>query len=122
MRKFQQGSASGIMAMVILFCLALKIGAALFPAFLDDRMINQQIQELVTASNQQTIPQKFISDLDNRLSMNNIRDLKASDIMKVTQTGQGIQVHKNYEIRAPFVMNVDFAVKFEKKFDKSTAQ
>lgn len=122
MRKFQQGSASGIMAMVILLCLALKIGAALLPAFLDDRMINQQIQELVTASNQQTIPQKFMSDLDARLTMNNIRDLKAADIVKVVQAGNGIQVTKNYEIRQPFVLNVDFAVKFEKKFDKSTAQ
>lgn len=122
MRKFQQGSASGIMAMVILFCLALKIGAALLPAFLDDRMINQQIQELVTASNQQTIPQKFMTDLQGRLDMNNIRDLKAVDIVKATQAGNGIQVTKNYEIRTPFVLNVDFAIKFEKKFDKSTAQ
>lgn len=122
MRKFQQGSASGIMAMVILFCLVLKIGTAVLPAFLDDRMINQQIQELVTASNNQTVPQKFLSDLDMRFAMNNIRDVRAEEIMKVAQTGKGIQVNKNYEIRAPFVMNVDFAIKFEKKFDKSTAQ
>lgn len=122
MRKFQQGSASGIMAMVILFCLALKIGAALLPAFFDDRMIDQQIQEAVMASNAQTIPQKFMSDLDSRLTMNNIRDLRSEDIVKAVQTGNGIQVHKNYEIRTPFVMNVDFAIKFEKKFDKSTAQ
>lgn len=122
MRKFQQGSASGIMAMVILFCLVLKIGTALLPAFLDDRMINQQIQELVLASNNQTVPQKFISDLEMRFAMNNIRDVRAEEIMKAVQTGKGIQVHKNYEIRAPFVMNVDFAIKFEKKFDKSTAQ
>lgn len=122
MRKFQQGSASGIMAMVILFCLALKIGTALLPAFFDDRMINQQIQELVTASNQQSVPQKFYDELDARLTMNNIRDLKAADIVKAVQAGNGIQVTKNYEIRQPFVLNVDFAVKFEKKFDKSTAQ
>lgn len=122
MRKFQQGSASGIMAMVILFCLALKIGTALLPAFLDDRMINQQIQELVSASNQQSVPQKFYDELDNRLSMNNIRDLKAVDIVKVVQTGNGVQAMKSYEKRTQFVMNVDFAVKFEKKFDKSTAQ
>lgn len=122
MRKFQQGSASGIMLGVILFCLVLKIGTALMPAFFDDRLINQQIQEAVMASNAQTLPQKFYDDVDNRLMMNNIRDVKASEIMKATQTGTGIQVSKNYEIRAPFVMNVDFAVKFEKKFDKSTAQ
>lgn len=122
MRKFQQGSASGIMAMVILFCLVLKIGTAVLPAFLDDNTINQQIQEAVTASNAQTVPQKFMSDLSMRLDMNNIRDVKVDEIMKVAQTGTGIQVYKNYEIRAPFVMNVDFAIKFEKKFDKSTAQ
>lgn len=122
MRKFQQGSASGIMAMVILFCLVLKIGTAVLPAFLDDRMINQQIQELVTASNNQTVPQKFITDLQGRFDMNNIRTVRAEEVMKVSQTGTGIQVNKNYEIRQPFVFNIDFAVKFEKKFDKSTAQ
>lgn len=122
MRKFQQGSASGIMAMVILFCLVLKIGAAVLPAFLDDRIVDEQIANAVNASNAQTIPQKFLSDLEMRLSMNNVRDLKADEIVKVVQTGSGIQAHKNYEIRTPFLLNIDFAIKFEKKFDKGTAQ
>lgn len=122
MRRYQQGSASSIMAIVILACLVLKIGAAVIPAFFDDRVIDSQIQEAVNASNNTTIPQKFYSDLNSRLSMNNVRDVKAEDIVKVTQTGKGIRAVKDYEVRSQFVLNVDFAMKFEKIFDKGTTE
>lgn len=122
MRKFQQGSASSIMATIILACLVIKIAASLLPPFFDDRLINTQIQEAVDASTNTTMPQKFYSDLNSRLSMNNIRDLKAEDIVTATQMGNGIRAVKDYEIRSQFVLNVDFAMKFEKTFDKGTAQ
>ncbi|MGE8650066.1 MAG: DUF4845 domain-containing protein, partial [Acinetobacter sp.] len=31
-------------------------------------------------------------------------------------------VHKNYEIRKNFIMNIDLVMKFEKEFDQSTVK
>ena len=34
----------------------------------------------------------------------------------------GIQVNKDYEIRKPFLLNIDIVLKFEKSFDQSSVQ
>ena len=59
--------------------------------------------------------------MDKRLSMNNVRDIKFSDIAQVTDV-DGIQVKKDYEIRKPFLLNIDIVLKFEKSFDQSSVQ
>ena len=53
--------------------------------------------------------------------MNHNRDLKFDEIAKVTNT-DGLQVHKNYEIRKNFILNIDLVMKFEKDFDQSTVK
>ena len=66
-------------------------------------------------------PEKFRQQMGQRLEMNNIRDLKFDEIAKVTNT-DGLQVHKNYEIRKNFILNIDLVMKFEKDFDQSTVK
>ncbi len=51
-----------------------------------------------------------------RLSMNNIRDIKFADVAQVTNV-DGLQVKTEYEIRKPFLLNIDIVMKFEKSFD-----
>lgn len=120
--KYQQGSSyMSFILGVILFCFILKIGTALLPAYFDDRLIDDQIKQAVLASKGDTLPAKFISDMESRLSMNNIRDIKFADIAQVQQAGGGIVVYKKYEVRKNFVLNVDLAMTFEKKIDKSNA-
>ncbi len=34
----------------------------------------------------------------------------------------GLQVKKEYEIRKPFLLNIDIVMKFEKSFDQSSVQ
>lgn len=121
MRKFQQGSSYASFALgVILFCLILKIGAAIGPAYLDDRLINEQISSVVAISNKDMDKYKFIDEITKRFEMNNVRDIKAEEILQVQQTGSGIVVTKKYEVRKNFVANIDLAVTFEKKFDKNS--
>lgn len=91
------------------------------PAYFDDRMIDDQIKQAVLASKADTLPANFIANMEQRLSMNNVRDVKFADIAKVQQTGSGIVVYKKYEVRKNFVLNVDLAMTFEKKIDKSNA-
>lgn len=124
MLKLQRGSSSSYMSFilgVILCCIILKITTALMPAYFDDRMIDDQIKQAVLASKADTQPANFIANMEQRLSMNNVRDVKFADIAKVQQTGSGIVVYKKYEVRKNFVLNVDLAMTFEKKIDKSNA-
>lgn len=51
--------------------------------------------------------------------MNNVRDLKFEEIAQVTNV-EGLQVKKAYEIRKPFLLNIDLVLKFEKSFDQSS--
>lgn len=120
--KYQQGSSyMSFILGVILFCFILKIGTALLPAYFDDRLIDDQIKQAVLASKGDTLPAKFISDMDQTLNMNNIRDVKFADIAKVQQTGKGIVVYKEYQVRRNFVLNIDLAMTFKKTIDKSNA-
>jgi hypothetical protein len=61
------------------------------------------------------------SQLSKRLDMNGIRDVKIKEIMQVTNT-EGLQVKKEYEVRKPFLLNIDLVLKFEKSFDQSSVQ
>ena len=87
MRKSQQGASYlAILFGVILFALAVKAAVAIWPAYWDDRVIDSQIEELIQKSASDITPAKFDMQMDQRLDMNNIRDLRFKDIAKVTKT------------------------------------
>ncbi|MFW1810702.1 DUF4845 domain-containing protein [Acinetobacter ursingii] len=122
MRKSQQGASYlAILFGVILFALAVKAAVAIWPAYWDDRVIDNQIEELIQNSASDITPAKFDMQMDQRLDMNNIRDLRFKDIAKVT-TNNGLNVSKKYEIRKPFLLNIDLVLTFEKNFDQRSVQ
>ena len=122
MRKSQQGASYlAILFGVILFALAVKAAVAIWPAYWDDRVIDSQIEELIQNSASDITPAKFDMQMDQRLDMNNIRDLRYKDIAKVT-TNNGLNVSKKYEIRKPFLLNIDLVLTFEKNFDQRSVQ
>ncbi|MDG9950346.1 DUF4845 domain-containing protein [Acinetobacter ursingii] len=122
MRKSQQGASYlAILFGVILFALAVKAAVAIWPAYWDDRVIDSQIEELIQKSASDITPAKFDMQMDQRLDMNNIRDLRFKDIAKVT-TNNGLNVSKKYEIRKPFLLNIDLVLTFEKNFDQRSVQ
>ncbi|ENV79555.1 MAG: DUF4845 domain-containing protein [Acinetobacter ursingii] len=122
MRKSQQGASYlAILFGVILFALAVKAAVAIWPAYWDDRVIDSQIEELIQNSASDITPAKFDMQMDQRLDMNNIRDLRFKDIAKVT-TNNGLNVSKKYEIRKPFLLNIDLVLTFEKSFDQRSVQ
>jgi hypothetical protein len=76
MRKSQQGASYiAILFGVILFAMAVKAAVAIWPAYWDDKIIDTQIQELLKES-PDNIPAKFTAQMDQRLEMNNVRDLR----------------------------------------------
>ena len=122
MRKNQQGASYiGILVGIIAAAFLLKIIVAVWPLYWDDRVINNQISELIMNSHSDITPSKFNTQMEQRLDMNNIRDIKFNDIATVS-TQDGLQVTKKYEVRKPFMLNIDLVLTFEKSFDKRSVE
>lgn len=124
MRKAEQGASYLTILIVALFAgLVIKAILVIWPAYWDDRIINSQIEELVktSAPNDNITPEQISRQMDQRLEINNIRNLKFNDIAKISNQN-GIHVMKQYEIRKPYLFNIDLVLKFEKNFDQSSVQ
>lgn len=122
MRKAQQGTSYlAILFGVVIFAIAVKAVLAVWTAYWDDRVINNQITELMQQSSADITPQKFMTQMDQRLEMNNIRDLHFKEIAEVFNQ-PSLTVKKKYEVRKPFLLNIDLVLTFEKSFDKTSVQ
>ncbi len=122
MRKNQQGASYiGILIAIIGFAFLAKIVIAVWAPYWDDRVIDGQIAELLQSSPKNISPSEFESKIGQRFDMNGIRDIKFKDIAQVMNT-DGLQVKKDYEIRKPFLLNIDLVLKFEKSFDQRSVQ
>ena len=122
MRKNQQGASYiGILIAIIGFAFLAKIVIAVWAPYWDDRVIDGQIAELLQNSPKDISPSEFESKIGQRFDMNGIRDIKFKDIAQVMNT-DGLQVKKDYEIRKPFLLNIDLVLKFEKSFDQRSVQ
>lgn len=122
MRKNQQGvSYIGILIAIIGFAFLAKIVIAVWAPYWDDRVIDGQIAELLQSSPKNISPSEFETKMEQRFDMNGIRDITFKDIAQVMNT-DGLQVKKDYEIRKPFLLNIDLVLKFEKSFDQRSVQ
>lgn len=121
MRHQQGASYIGVLFVIVGFAFLAKVAIAVWGPYFDDRMVDGEIEALLKSAPANITPEKFRQQMSQRLEMNNIRDLKFDEIAKVTNT-DGLQVHKNYEIRKNFIMNIDLVMKFEKEFDQSTVK
>ena len=120
MRHQKGASYIAILFAVIGFAFMAKVAIAVWGPYVDDRLINNQIEEQLQNGPKNLSPAKFVSEMDKRFNMNMI-DMKFVDIAQVTDV-DGIQVKKDYEIRKPFLLNIDIVLKFEKSFDQSSVQ
>ena len=121
MRHQQGASYIAILIAIIGFAFMVKVAVAVWAPYFDDRMLDNQIEEQLLNGPKNLSPQQFIGEMDKRLSMNNIRDIQFADVAQVTNV-DGLEVKKEYEIRKPFLLNIDIVMKFEKSFDQSSVQ
>ena len=122
MRRNQKGASYiGFLIAIIGFAFLAKVAIAVWAPYWDDRVIDTQITELLQSSPKDIGPDKFNTQMEQRLTMNNIRDVNFKDIAQVTNT-DGLQVQKSYEVRKPFLLNIDLVLKFEKSFDQRSVQ
>ncbi len=108
----------GVMFGIMLAVLVIKAALVTWPAYWDNRLINTTIEERLKNSND-TNPAAFMSALEQQFSLNNLRDIKAKDIMQVSYNG-GLVVDTDYEVRKNFIANIDMVISFKKHFDQRT--
>ncbi|WP_122898330.1 DUF4845 domain-containing protein [Acinetobacter sp. B51(2017)] len=122
MRRAQQGTSYiAILLVIIAFAFIVKVLVAVWSPYWDNHVINSQIEQVLATSNSRTSPAQFKSQLAQRLDMNNVRDVKTDDILRV-MNADGLKVKTNYEVRKPFLLNVDLVLKFEKSFDQRSVK
>jgi hypothetical protein len=122
MRRAQQGTSYiGILLVIIAFAFFVKVLVAVWSPYWDNRVINTQIEQLLSISNANTSPSQFKTQLAQRLDMNNVRDVKLDEIVRVINA-DGLEVKTNYEVRKAFLLNIDLVLKFEKSFDQRSVK
>lgn len=122
MRRTQQGTSYiAILLIIIAAAFMVKVLVAIWSPYWDNHVLNSQIEELMIVSPANTTPAQFKNQLVQRLNMNNVRDVKVEDLLQVS-SADGLQVQTNYEVRKPFLLNIDLVLKFEKSFDKNSSK
>jgi hypothetical protein len=120
MRHQKGASYIAILFAVIGLAFIAKALVAVWGPYVDDRLINDQIEQQIASGPKNLSPAAFNKEMDKRFQMNMV-DKKFADVAKVSNEN-GLLVEKNYEIRKPFLLNIDIVLKFEKRFDQSSVQ
>ena len=121
MRNQRGTSYFAILFAIMGFAFIAKVVIAVWGPYWDDRVVDSQIEELLVASPANIESSKFLSQLGQRLDMNNVREFNVKENIKVIN-GAGLQVKKDYEVQKNFMMNIDLLMKFEKDFDQSAVK
>ena len=122
MQKVQRGTSYlAILMGIVAFAIIVKAIAALWPPYWDDRVINKQIEALVSSSPPSITPSQFVEQVNESLDSYGVTDLEFQDVARVN-TDKGLVVTKRYEVRKNFLFNIDLVLTFEKSFDQRSVQ
>lgn len=118
MRFHQRGiSYWSVVLLVTLFGLAIKVGAVIGPIYLDFYTIDKMLAAMFREPQiDQLTTDKFKEGLDNRMQINNMRDKKIDDLMKISRDGKTLIIDLDYEDRKNLLGNLDVVVHFKKTY------
>lgn len=115
MRRRQQGfSYGGLLAAVFILGAIIKVAAAVGPAYYDAYTIDKIIESLYRDGRANSI-NDFKRGLADRFQINNIRD-KSPDDFEYTFEDRKLTVEVDYEVRRPFIGNLDVVMTFKKTY------
>ena len=111
----RQRGMTGVGWLLILMILGFVIYTALklWPIYYDYFMISSSMNSVTSQSGLATKnPAQIKQALIKQLLINNVRDLDKDDIYVSVEKGS-VQLEVAYEVRTPFVGNIDLLVSFE---------
>ena len=115
MRRWQSGmSYVGLLVLLGMFGTAIKVVAAIGPAYYDNYTIDKIIISLFRDGRANSI-EDFKRGLSDRFQINNIRD-KSPEDFKYTYEDHKLTVDVDYEVRQHFLGNIDVVMHFQKTY------
>lgn len=114
LRSNQQGmSASGIVFVLALIAFFTLLTLRLAPLYYDNYKIGSHLEAVAQSADFQSMaPAEIRSTVLKRLRIDNVTSIPGSDI-KIVQDRDKKSMDLNYEVRVPFIANIDFVAKFE---------
>jgi hypothetical protein len=107
---------AGWIILVMLFGGVMTIGMKLFPIYLDNSTMSRVLDDLSNENGLAGRPDRIIYEMiTKRFKINNIREYKIRDIVKIKRTNDRTDLVMSYETRVPFVGNVDLIASFHKQ-------
>lgn len=115
MRSRQKGiSYIGVLALIGLIGMLIKVVATIGPAYYDNYTIDKIITSLFRDGRANSVAD-FKRGLSDRFQINNIRDRDPDDFEYVFEDRQ-LTVVVDYEVREPFMGNLDVVMHFNKTY------
>lgn len=113
LRAQQQGmTASGVIFLLGLIAFFTLITLRLAPLYYDNYKISTHLKSTINdAIANKMSPAEIKSTMLKRLGIDNVTSISADDI-QIVQDKQKKSVDIDYEVRVPFIGNVDFIAKF----------
>lgn len=111
-RRQQRGMSSmGILLFVVIFGSIIKVAAVIAPPYYDNYTMNKVIASLFRDGRANSV-EDFKRGLSDRFTINNIRD-KTPEDFKYTFVDKKLVVEVDYEVRKPFIGNLDVVMHFK---------
>jgi len=117
--KKQQGVT--LLSLLIGICLIIVLTAGVVnvaPLFLENYSVKSSLVSLVddVKSDPMVSEEEIKERLMKRLSFSNVENV-SSDNIKLIRTVDATQIQVDYEVRTPFLGNIDFVVHFDDRED-----
>lgn len=116
MRNSQRGiSFFGGLAVLALIVFGVLIAMKVIPIYIDHFALRKIVTTVNTDRSLSIGSARDLrSHINKGLQINSVRDVKADDAIKITQSGDNAYtVNIKYEVRAPMLQNVDLLVHFD---------
>jgi len=112
-RRQQLGmSYMGILLFVAIFGAITKVASVIADPYYENYTINKIIDSLFRDGRAESV-EDFKRGLSDRFAINNVRD-KTPEDFKYTFADKKLLVEVDYEVRKPFIGNVDVVMHFKK--------
>ena len=110
----QQGmSAYQILLLAIVFLFVVYTGVKLFPVYAEYMSVSSSMQRVQEANiDDPGSPRALQRDLQRHFRINSVNSVETDDI-HISPQGDGYLMRVSYEVRTPWIGNIDLLVSFE---------
>lgn len=115
---FMQAGLSfvGILLVVVVVASVVTVVLKLGPHYIDFYAVKSVIGDLPAQKVHEMSRSEINESLQKRFKVNNLRDFKVTDIMKIERGRDDTVLNVKYEQREHLVSNVDVVLRFEEQF------